>query len=175
MIAIVILLLINRISPPFFSIDEIKWSADRKLTFDDFKEHPPAATPWAANTTSNIYFSYDETDGNLNHVFVYSTFIPSKSWMKKKLPEVLSHEQLHFDITEYYARKFYAQAAGLVGQQGTQSKLKQLFADLNNECNTMQNQYDEESAHGVNEKEQSEWQEKVHKLLSDTSPYPSGN
>ena len=92
--------------------------------------------------------------------------------MKKKIPEVLHHEQFHFDITELYARKLYVDASKLIGQRGNTNQLKQLFKDANTECNEMQNQYDEESNHGVNEEKQIEWENRIKQLLENTPAYP---
>src|SRR5690349_8815741 len=91
----------------FSLTDEIRWQESRKLTFDDFKGDIPRVTPWAASTSSEIHFGYETTNGLLTHVVVYASFNPEKSWIKKRLPAVLSHEQLHFDITEIFTRKFY--------------------------------------------------------------------
>jgi len=85
--------------------DEIRWSTKRNLVYTDFSGTIPSASPWAANTSSNIYFSYDFTSNELREVIVYSSFTPSKSWMRTKISSVLIHEQLHFDITELFARR----------------------------------------------------------------------
>ena len=154
------------------SSDDIRWSAERKLDYSDFSGSIPSSSPWVANTNSNIYFAYGFNNDELREITVYSSFTPSKSWMKKKLPEVLHHEQLHFDITELYARTLYLKASKLIGNRGDINQLKQLFKDANTDCNEMQNQYDEESEHGVNEEKQVDWEKRIKQLLENTPTYP---
>jgi len=154
------------------SSDEIKWSSNRKLSYDDFAGPVPSSSPWAANTSSNIFFSYDFTNKELRNVVVYSSFSQSKSWMKKKIPEVLRHEQLHFDITELYARKLYTDASKLIGKENAENQLKQIFKDANIACSEVQNQYDDESGHGVSAEKQESWEKKIAQQLSETSVYP---
>ena len=67
----------------FSATDDIRWSADRKLEYSDFSGPIPSSSPWVANTSSNIYFSYDFNNDELHDITVYSSFTPSKSWMKK--------------------------------------------------------------------------------------------
>jgi hypothetical protein len=153
--------------------DEIRWSTERRLNYRDFAGALPASTPWAATTNSSIHFSYEERNRTLQSVTVYSAFDPSRSWMKTKTPDVLRHEQLHFDITEFFARKFYSSAAALLGQSGASAKLKSLFQQLNQECMEMQEAYDNESEHGVNVGRQQEWEKKVMQWLRSTPAYPA--
>src|SRR5215217_5200987 len=135
--------------------DDIRWSEHRHLTYSDFTGPVPSSSHWAATTKSNILFSYDFRNNELHGVVVYSSFTPSKSWMKNKIPAVLKHEQLHFDITELLARKLYAQASELIGSHVTPEQLKELFKKANADCNDLQNEYDDESEHGVDEEKQS--------------------
>jgi hypothetical protein len=153
--------------------DEIRWSTERRLNYRDFAGALPASTPWAATTNSSIHFSYEERNRTLQSVTVYSAFDPSSSWMKTKSPDVLRHEQLHFDITEFFARKFYSSATAQIGQSGASAKLKSLFQQINQECMEMQEAYDKESEHGVNAGRQQEWEKKVTQWLRSTPPYPA--
>jgi hypothetical protein len=153
--------------------DEIRWGAGRLLGYEDFKAAVPSNTPWAATTTSSIYFSYEESNKQLRNVQVYAFFNPEQSWMKTKSPEVLRHEQLHFNITEFYARKFYAESAALLGTANAREKLMQLFKKANDDCASSQSKYDVESEHGVNESGQKKWETQVAEWLKATAPYPT--
>ncbi|MEO5675640.1 MAG: hypothetical protein ABIQ74_13435 [Chitinophagales bacterium] len=149
---------------------EIRWKSDKKLTYADFKGRVPSATTWAATTNSMIYFAYQTLNGSVSEINVYSSFIPSKSWIKRKLPEVLAHEQLHFDITEAFARKFYAEA--IKKSYGPGDGLNKLFREVNDECDQLQQLYDDETNHGIVAEEQEKWSLKVRKLLELYEPYP---
>jgi hypothetical protein len=91
--------------------EEIKWTERRQLAFSDFNGQMPASTPWAALTSSYVYFTYAPRMVNYQRFSVYASFRKKESWMKVKNEEVLNHEQLHFDITEVFARKLYGEAA----------------------------------------------------------------
>lgn len=159
------------IEKPLSSSAEIRWQETRKLTFADFKETVPPSSPWAATTQSMINFSYAEVNGKLSNVVVYASFIPEKSWMKKRIPEVLGHEQVHFDITEVFARKFYHKV--IKETSFSRERLRNLFKAENSACDEFQKQYDEETEHGTKEDMQEKWRERVSKLLETTPPYPS--
>lgn len=143
------------------------------LGYEDFKAAVPSNTLWAATTTSSIYFSYEESNKQLRSVQVYAFFNPAQSWMKTKSPEVLRHEQLHFHITEYHARKFYAESATLLGTANAREKLMVLFKKVNDDCASSQSKYDAESEHGVNESGQKNWEAQVSEWLKETAAYPS--
>ena len=154
-------------SPP---PEKIRWEDSRRLAFADFKGDVPAVTPWAATTSSEINFYYESVNNKLTKVVVYASFNQEKSWMKKRLPEVLSHEQLHFDITEVFARKFYHEV--LKKNTADKKELNNLFQKVNNECQQTQHDYDDATDHGVVEDAQAKWSEKVAAMLKDEEPYP---
>lgn len=173
MTGIIIFLFTLFINPPSEGTNEIRWSADRKLTYSDFKGPVPPSSPWAATTRSNISFSYETVNGKLTNVAVYSTFSRDKSWMKTKIPVVLQHEQLHFDITEVFARRFYADVMKQQDLVNPKEKLNQLFSEANKLCGKMQEQYDSETQHGIVAEEQEEWTTRISEMLKSAVPYPS--
>ena len=88
--------------------NEILWSPNRKLKVSDFKGST-LGKPYVAAT--NTYFGYStsvKSEENLVMVEVDTYFDCELSYFKniKNQSLVLNHEQLHFDITELYARKF---------------------------------------------------------------------
>ncbi len=155
----------------FSPSDRIRWEPSRKLTFSDFKGDVPSVTPWAATTSSEIYFYYESVNNKLTKVVVYASFNQEKSWMKKHLPVVLAHEQLHFDITEVFARKFYREV--LKKNSADKKELNNLFQKVNSDCQQTQHDYDDETDHGVIEEAQAKWREKVAEMLKEEVPYPS--
>lgn len=173
-----LLIILSLLSPwksdlPPVNSEEIRWMDRHELTYSDFKGKVPGNTPWAALTSSYIYFTYGTTNGRLTSYKVYASFRKSESWMKIKNEEVLAHEQLHFDISEAFTRKLYAQVQELKNKSGDIPKqASDLFNRMNSECDQTQQLYDEETDHGVNEEEQLKWKKKVEELLSSYDPYP---
>ncbi|CAI2767896.1 hypothetical protein [Flavobacterium collinsii] len=86
--------------------DEILWSKSKKLVWEDFKGIPDTVgSIMLAETTSTIKFEYNVTNNVLTSYKIESIFIKSRSWTITNDMQLLAHEQLHFDITELYARK----------------------------------------------------------------------
>lgn len=157
-----------------FTDGEIKWVEGRMLTYNDFQGKVPTASPWAALTSSNIYFTYSTANGRLSDFRVYASFIAENSWMKIENEDVLAHEQLHFDITEIFARKLYLEADLLKTKSGSVPKLaSDLFKNINKDCDAMQQQYDDETSHGTKSDKQIEWAKKIALILSNHPSYPA--
>lgn len=154
----------------FFSLHQntneetLIWKATKKLTWADFKGKPIANSNAAALTASGITFGYSVKTAN-NRIIDYTTsveahFYPNKSWYKttNATPYILAHEQLHFDITELYARKFRQQISKLKLNQNIKSQLKRLHTAINKALSNTQNKYDEQTHHSINKKAQAQWQ-----------------
>jgi hypothetical protein len=56
-----------------------------------------------SHSEAGLDTSFSIQDGILKYK-IYSIFFPNKSYMKIRTPDVLSHEQIHFDILEANAR-----------------------------------------------------------------------
>ncbi|MGB2759905.1 MAG: DUF922 domain-containing protein, partial [Maribacter stanieri] len=112
-----ILVLLATLTIPYVQCQEVvSWEPNFRFTWNDFKGDVPITSGAAATTASGItyrfstYYENDELKVDYN---VYAYFYPTKSWYKPKLCNevTLLHEQLHFDITELYARKMRKQLA----------------------------------------------------------------
>jgi hypothetical protein len=141
--------------------EEIKWDKSQRLTWSDFKGRPDRRSQMDALTESGISFSWGCDARGFRHE-TYSMFVPSKSWVKTKSPELLRHEQLHFDITEVHARKIRKYFGELrnpckLGQSGINSAAGRIIR----ESTDMQNQYDRETEHSENEASQRRWEQKI--------------
>lgn len=147
------------------------WDAESKLTWADFKATPDKDSDAVALTASGITFGYSvQTTGKRIVEFstvVESHFYPNKSWYKKERSDVhiLGHEQLHFDITELYARKFRQQISELQVNQNVKKQLNKLHQDINVELNTAQKKYDLETQHSMDAVKQRRWANYVEKEL----------
>ncbi|MFP4845589.1 DUF922 domain-containing protein [Winogradskyella sp. PE311] len=139
------------------------WSETRKLTWADFKASPNKNSDAAALTASGITFGYSlKTSGKRVVDFTTSVeahFYPNKSWYFKNRSDtyILAHEQLHFDITELYARKFRQQLERLVVNQNVKDQLGRLHAAINEAVDETQKRYDAQSNHSINVEMQKQW------------------
>ena len=145
-----------------------EWQPFNPLKWEDFKGSRPDQYHGDAGSMVKIkavpYFvkkriKYD----------VYTLFNKTKSWALAQSPQLLAHEQLHFDIAELYARKIRKRILQLSREPGKKSDLKiynNEIRKLLKESNEFDRLYDIETLHGSLPKKQKEWQNKVKNSLS---------
>ncbi len=90
----------------------ILWQENKKLKIQDFKadnkDTIKVNRQQFLGAISAIRIEYSSFQRNKNSVPDFSIktyFDPNESWMLLKNDYVLQHEQIHFDLTELYARK----------------------------------------------------------------------
>ena len=90
----------------------ILWQENKKLKIQDFKadnkDTIKVNRQQFLGAISAIRIEYSSFQRNKNSVPDFSIktyFDPNESWMLLKKDYVLQHEQIHFDLTELYARK----------------------------------------------------------------------
>ena len=103
---------ISLMSFSFVKDDFILWQENKKLKIQDFKadnkDTIKVNQQQFLGAISAIRIEYSSFQRNKNSVPDFSIktyFDPNESWMLLKNDYVLQHEQIHFDITELYARK----------------------------------------------------------------------
>ena len=146
--------------------ETISWS-EKRLIWQDFEGEPPLSDKVAATTASGISYQFSTSGtGNAYKVdFEISThFYPHKSWYKPELCDevILSHEQLHFDISELFTRKHRKElGAATFSHENVRRKIKTLYNRNNEELNDFQNRYDTETNFSRNREQQLNWNEKI--------------
>lgn len=103
---------ISLMSFSFVKDDFILWQENKKLKIQDFKAENndtiKVNRQQFLGAISAIRIEYSSFQRNKNSVPEFSIktyFDPNESWMLLKNDYVLQHEQIHFDLTELYARK----------------------------------------------------------------------
>lgn len=156
--------------------DFIIWSSQKKLTWADFrgpvKANRNGREQSATKTIIQIQTSIFDNTVNCE---VQCKFLTCESWASENLSEkLLAHEQLHFDISELFARKLRKKIKEMNFDNRNEIKanIQQIYSSTNKECIQWQLTYDEETAHSNNRTRQQKWEEKISKqieLLSDYS------
>lgn len=124
---------------------EILWNPDRKLKVSDFKG-PTENRPFVAAT--NAYFGYEtsvDSAENLVTVEVDTYFDCQTSYFKNGNNQalILNHEQIHFDITEVYARKFIQRLQYEIKDfKDLLKRVEQIGDEVNQELQLKQEAYD---------------------------------
>lgn len=103
---------ISLLSFSFVKDEFILWQENKKLKIQDFKadnkDTIKVNRKQFLGAISAIRIEYSSFQKNKNSVPDFSIktyFDPNESWMLLKNDYVLQHEQIHFDLTELYARK----------------------------------------------------------------------
>ncbi len=154
--------------------ESIRWEADRKLSWEDFRGTPPESKRVAATTASGISYSYKTTGSPGRYRLDYEVlayFYPQQSWYHPDLcdPGVLAHEQLHFDITELYARRMREILARKTFGNNVKAEVRRIFRQLNRELTEFQDRYDRETDFSRNREAQGRWNAGISRKLSETS------
>lgn len=147
--------------------DTIRWSSDYRLSWDDFKGKQDASSRFSAQ--SNCMFTFRAVPEYRKQVFYLNIYIlpcftRSSSWVhpEKKQDALLAHEQLHFDICEWYVRKLRAAIDSLnPGLMTADKEIHHLFEEYWNAYRAEQARYDVETEHGIVEEQQESWRKKV--------------
>jgi hypothetical protein len=157
---------------------EFSWTPNRKLTWDDFRGpiqselHPDVA----AATFCGIGFETNTITSKNNQVKirVYNNFYPTQSWVRpgQEIPEILAHEQTHFDICELYTRKLRQRLDNVsVSVTNLRTRLSAIYQQVQEEYKIRQQQYEDETEHGLIADEQVRWQNMINKELASTTQW----
>lgn len=179
--------------------DELPWSANRPLTWNDFKGNSPEGADEeeeAAKIVMGLCYSFmartwkegGKWKAHLTEVTTTNTMKRSESWVvpRERTPALLNHEQKHFDLNEVYRRLLDAalqklvcnlEATGDTEEEATanlEKKLDKALDPFRKKCEEVQEQYDRETDHGRNAEKQAEWDKRIAGWLADpkTAPQP---
>ncbi|MEM9001332.1 MAG: DUF922 domain-containing protein [Bacteroidota bacterium] len=156
--------------------ESILWSANNRLSWKNFKgKVPPAAIP-AATTASGISYKYS---ANLLHHEVHldfevnAFFYPNESWYKPEICDdlILSHEQLHFDIAELFARKMRERLLRTTFSENVKQEIRDIYQEILHELEQFQDRYDDETNFSRNREKQLEWNKKIASALASDNTY----
>lgn len=98
---------------------------------------------------------------------VRTYFYPQKSWY---IPEIcneviLSHEQLHFDIAEMFARKMRQQLESTRFTSNIKAEVRKIYQQINRELAEFQRRYDQETDFSRNVAQQRAWNAAIKESL----------
>lgn len=173
----------DKMSARLYKADHVKtyeqkfdWSADRKLTWEDYKGTPPPNrdTNVAARTSCRFGIRIDTMYASGIRVVVTNEFICRQSSVRpgRKTPALLAHEQLHFDLCEVYARMLRKQLANTTLTPGNINKVStNTFLETYKIYKERQWAYDEETLHGLKPAAQAHWKEAIEKELAALDDY----
>ena len=151
--------------------DGMPWDPAYRIQWEDFRATPPDSQRVAATTASGISYSY-RTRGQAGayqlDYEVTAFFYPDRSWYHPELCDsvVLSHEQLHFYISEIYARKMRDILGSRTFGPNVRAEVRQVFAGINRELSEFQQRYDRETDYSRDHEAQARWNRLIAERLA---------
>lgn len=156
------------------STNEIYWQPNQYIQWNDFKGTPNVNSNLIALSTVGFKVNFS-WEGKNRSAAVYAVFYQNDSWTKvfnTTETELLKHEQLHFDITELFARKLRKELSKRKFKSKYVNKEIQCVVDrLEREKNDYQNLYDKETKHSQSIKQQIDWEKSVAVQLEELREY----
>ncbi|MEZ0538391.1 DUF922 domain-containing protein [Fibrella arboris] len=149
------------------SNDTVFYDPDRPLTWDDFRATPPTTSRYAAQIMPGVsYEGHSDIDkGSINVKLKLKVFmLKSQSWVKAigHNDYALNHEQRHFDIArlamEDFKRRVRPDSLSL---NDYNSNIQYQYIEMYRALSNRQQQYDDETAHGINQAVQARWNTRI--------------
>jgi hypothetical protein len=182
--------------------DLIVWNKDYKLKWDDFQGQGDTAKVIGAASTCSINYNHIPIRGEDSlKILVEAVFLkkdsPKIMWRLEAsnfVVQALQHEQIHFDITEVYARKFRKIIFAFISRAKRKNsawllyKLSPIYFKIQVECQNEQKEFDkavsfvdtpgEKSTgfatvgdYAIVKEKQEKWRQKVDKELNELYSY----
>ena len=152
----------------------LNWEANKPLKWENFKGRPDASdVVHAAVTYAGIALTiekYNPAKGTTTFG-ARAVFDQQQSWVHPtgKDEGVLAHEQLHFDITEVYARKLQKKLNSLnLNKKRDKEQIIELQEFYNQQQLATQARFDKETLHGLHADKEKMWRNKIQQELKNT-------
>ncbi|MEZ4903665.1 MAG: hypothetical protein R2822_18865 [Spirosomataceae bacterium] len=152
--------------------DTVYYHPKRLLTWQDFLGVPSPLSRYAAQVFTSFGFEARSSVANR----VLELRVKTKVWIDKSISwvrtnakndYVLDHEQLHFDITRLAAERFKRHLLTMrFSVEDYSSELQYEYLEYYKLHTQLQEQYDNETNHGINTTTQAQWVKKVRDELS---------
>jgi len=135
-------------------------------------------TRWRNPPNKPFRFVKDKTGWRMGDVEVMVYVSKQETWVVKgqQTPDLLNHEQGHFDISGLVAREAYVSYQQL--RTKTQELLKKKLAELNRrlqrKVDRLNTKYDsvKETNHGMNKANQTKWDKLIQSAIQSGKPIP---
>jgi len=150
--------------------DEITWSEEVRLSWDDFQSLPDYENNFVkALTASSIRYKYSCLEDSIFYT-VEAVFKRNESWVKPEAytDYILDHEQLHFDITELFAREMRKELGKQTYACEDEAQFQEKVDFILSEWRYVQSTYDKETFFSVREDDQARWSDNVAKQMKRT-------
>jgi hypothetical protein len=149
------------------------WTEGYQLSAADYLGQIDYNSSYSASTSYSVSNRWEWLNDKELQIEIICRFYPHSSWMRPNpTPELLMHEQKHFDLGEVYARQMRKklQAASLHAAT-CNAEVEQIIQETRNECFARQRAYDVATQHSMNAPQQIFWNELISKELDELKAY----
>ncbi|WP_181309039.1 hypothetical protein [Rufibacter sp. XAAS-G3-1] len=155
------------------------WSENIKLKWSDFQGKPDMSVRTSVKSNAEaliatrLVITKKDFNQKIPDFIATSCIIKSESWtVDTTSVELLQHEQLHFDISELFARKIRREFSILRAKKVQDVSEYQMVIDkYKNQRDLLNKKYDRETGNGGVDFVQEEWNLKVLKELNNYKSY----
>lgn len=151
------------------------WSSNTHLNWSYFKGKPILNSEHSAVTWTLIKRETKSISDNEWILSISTLFIVNESWVKSNKIDsnLLSHEQLHWDIAELFARKLRKKISNHKSQNidSTTFFINKEYDKMLIEKRSFQDKYDYETNFSINHSKQKVWNNLIHKKLKEYESY----
>lgn len=150
------------------SSDIIYWSENYKLNWSDFQANPRTDYQNFSALTSSGIVHYTGCENGIISYKVRAYFEKHESWVKDeaRTEHHLNHEQIHFDITELYARKLRKLLSKHNFECGQEEQFELFVKNALDAWQQEQRNFDILTRHSLDKQQQKEWYYRVAMELS---------
>jgi hypothetical protein len=148
----------------------------RNIAWDEFAEvgSSPHGEPEDAYTSARFDYPFSwENEGRHYHITratVTMQMVEAECWAVRgrKTDELLSHEQGHYDITGLMARDLATalETVSASSHSALTTEVERIAGHYRRHARRLNEQYDEETAHGSNRREQDRWHQRIADAIS---------
>lgn len=159
-----------------FKDDTVFYDPERPLTWSDFRGRPRMGN-FAASIFASIAYEGDSRleNGEVQIDLIFKTYmLKSSSWVRGTNNAYgLNHEQRHFDIAQIITERLKAKLAKMKLLPHNFDRVVSFeFLEAYREMNRFQEEYDRETAHGMNSAAQARWNTRIDDELREFGVIP---
>ncbi|WP_460925452.1 hypothetical protein [Pontibacter brevis] len=151
--------------------DSVFYATDRPLTWNDFQGSPTKPSNFAASVFPSFAYEgkSEVIDGVIHLDLTMKVYVlKESSWAKANAKNAygLNHEQKHFDIVKLVAERFKKKLTKeRLTLEDYNSIIQYEYIESFREMNHLQEQYDGETRHGLDQAAQESWNRRIEQEL----------
>jgi len=150
--------------------DTVFYDRSRPLVWEDFRDVPNPTSKFNASifTSFSMEGNAIMKEGQIEQTLSFSVYmLPTQSWVKSPSDYAINHEQLHFDLVRIEVDRLIERLKKIeLDAEFYGAKIHMAYLDALRELNKMQEKYDAETQHGLNQVPQTKWERLIKNALN---------